>query len=301
VFWRSRNAQRRVNTELERHQTIIEEQARKIENANIELQERNTLLIDANEELQNTYSQIHQQTKSLQEKNLALEQLNNEKNDLVAIVAHDLKNPIAAIRGLSELTHQQIDEGAQIKEIIAQISRTADRMLELVKNILDMNRLESGTVQINVVAFDIEPLTKGIVSTFTEQAAAKSITLNFHSKEANIIVQADEQATMQILENLISNAVKYSPHGKNIFVRVQSQKNTVRVEVQDEGPGISEEDMKKLFGKFARLSARPTGGEHSTGLGLSIVKKMVEAMNGRVWCESELGKGATFIVELPRA
>jgi signal transduction histidine kinase len=71
------------------------------------------------------------------------------------------------------------------------------------------------------------------------------------------------------------------------------------VEVQDEGPGLSDEDKKKLFGKFARLSARPTGGEHSTGLGLSIVKRLVEAMHGRVWCESELGKGATFIVELP--
>jgi signal transduction histidine kinase len=73
----------------------------------------------------------------------------------------------------------------------------------------------------------------------------------------------------------------------------------LRIEVRDEGPGISPQDRKKLFGKFARLSARPTGGEHSTGLGLSIVKTMVEAMNGKVWCESELGKGATFIVELP--
>ena len=106
---------------------------------------------------------------------------------------------------------------------------------------------------------------------------------------------------MQVLDNIISNAVKYSPHGKNVFVRIKSDNDAVRVEVQDEGEGISPDDMKKLFGKFARLSARPTGGEHSTGLGLSIVKKMVEAMNGRVWCESELGKGATFIVELPVA
>jgi signal transduction histidine kinase len=84
-----------------------------------------------------------------------------------------------------------------------------------------------------------------------------------------------------------------------VAVRVQSSEGVVRVEVQDEGPGLSDEDKKKLFGKFARLSAQPTGGEHSTGLGLSIVKKLVEAMHGRVWCESELGKGATFIVELP--
>jgi signal transduction histidine kinase len=106
---------------------------------------------------------------------------------------------------------------------------------------------------------------------------------------------------MQVLDNIISNAVKYSPHRKNIFIRLKSSSEAVRIEIQDEGPGISPDDMQKLFGKFARLSARPTGGEHSTGLGLSIVKKMVEAMNGRVWCESELGKGATFIVELPIA
>ncbi len=80
---------------------------------------------------------------------------------------------------------------------------------------------------------------------------------------------------------------------------MKASNEEIRIEVQDEGPGISADDMKKLFGKFARLSARPTGGEHSTGLGLSIVKKMVEAMNGKVWCESEVGKGATFIVDLP--
>jgi signal transduction histidine kinase len=106
---------------------------------------------------------------------------------------------------------------------------------------------------------------------------------------------------MEVLDNLISNAVKYSPQGKNIYIRLNISNEAVAVEVQDEGPGLSDEDKKHLFGKFARLSARPTAGEHSTGLGLSIVKRMVEAMNGRVWCESELGKGAKFCVELPKA
>ena len=114
-------------------------------------------------------------------------------------------------------------------------------------------------------------------------------------------VLVDPYVMVQVLENLVSNAVKYSPVGKNIFVRLKKEAGAVRLEVQDEGPGLSAEDQKKLFGKFARLSAKPTGGEHSTGLGLSIVKKMVEAMNGKVWCESELGKGATFIVTMPEA
>jgi signal transduction histidine kinase len=147
--------------------------------------------------------------------------------------------------------------------------------------------------------------------------------VHYSSEAPSHLVLVDETAIVQVFDNILSNAVKYSPHGKNVFVRIRHSSlvvghspndsrtapmtnapmtnNFIRVEVQDEGEGISPDDMTKLFGKFARLSARPTGGEHSTGLGLSIVKKMVEAMNGRVWCESELGKGATFIVELPKS
>jgi signal transduction histidine kinase len=139
---------------------------------------------------------------------------------------------------------------------------------------------------------------EAVVDQYRQPAEAKQITLHFSNEAPENVVSADEQALMQVLENLVSNAVKYSPHGKQAFVRILRNGDAVRIEIQDEGEGISEEDMKKLFGKFARLTARPTGGEHSTGLGLSIVKRMVEAMNGKVWCESELGKGSTFIVEL---
>ena len=102
-----------------------------------------------------------------------------------------------------------------------------------------------------------------------------------------------------MLDNQVSNAVKYSPPGRNIFVRLNKSAEAVGCEVQDEGPGLGAENQKNLFGKFARLSAKPTGGEHTTGLGLSIVKKMVEAMNGHVWWESESGRGATFMVQFP--
>jgi signal transduction histidine kinase len=128
----------------------------------------------------------------------------------------------------------------------------------------------------------------------------------------------------QILDNIISNAVKYTPHGKDIAVRIQpvqtlpqglvlmredlanmdelelqAEVSCIRVEVMDEGPGFTEEDKMRLFSKFARLSAQPTGGEHSTGLGLAIAKKLTELMNGRIWCESEFGEGAVFSIELP--
>jgi signal transduction histidine kinase len=124
---------------------------------------------------------------------------------------------------------------------------------------------------------------------------------------------ADRGAVSQVFENLLSNALKFSPSGTTVtLVARYSEDNStccgdgsspgcIRVEVRDEGPGLDAEDMAKLFGKFARLSAQPTGGEHSTGLGLSIVKRLVEGMQGRIWCESEREKGAVFIVELPAA
>ena len=279
---------------------------RAVEKRTAELQEKNGDLETANEEIQRQMEiqtdqarEIELANTTLQEQNEKLNDLNKEKNKIIGIVAHDLKNPISAVHGLAELVQSGFAEPEQVPEITRQIVVTADRMLQLVKNLLDVNRLESGTVQFNCVEFDIVPMVEATLAQYTPLAEAKNITLHYHLGTDSSTIIADEQATMQILDNLISNAVKYSPLGKQVFIRVSSNPSSVRLAVEDEGPGLSEDDKSKLFGKFARLSARPTAGEYSTGLGLSIVKKMVEAMNGRVWCESELGKGATFIVELP--
>jgi signal transduction histidine kinase len=134
-----------------------------------------------------------------------------------------------------------------------------------------------------------------------------SLLNEINRKKINVYVEAEElyahvdpDYTVQIFENLISNAIKFSPPEKIVKVKLVKSNGKARAEIIDEGPGLTKDDMKKVFGKFQRLSARPTGGEHSTGLGLSIVKKYVEAMNGKVWCESEYGKGANFIVEFTR-
>jgi signal transduction histidine kinase len=103
-----------------------------------------------------------------------------------------------------------------------------------------------------------------------------------------------------VLENFTSNAIKYSPSGTTITARVLASPETIRFEVQDEGPGLTDEDKQKLFGFFQRLSARPTGGESSHGVGLAITKRVVDLHNGKIWAESEVGKGTTFIVMLPR-
>src|SRR5262249_50560233 len=163
----------------------------------------------------------------------------------------------------------------------------------------DANRIERGEMKLNLASAELVALAFSVVESHRPRATSKEQKLQFVAAPAPVAVVVDAGVMVQVIENLVSNAVKYSPAGKNIFVRLRGEQNAARLEVQDEGPGLSAEDQKKLFGKFARLSAKPTGGEHSTGLGLSIVKKMVEAMNGRVWCESQLGHGATFIVALP--
>lgn len=245
---------------------------------------------------------VRERTAQIQAQNTELIALNAEKNEFLGIAAHDMKNPLGGIRNLAEMllyNPDDLDE-AQKREFLVQIVSSSERMFELVTNLLDVNAIEQHGVTLTLVTLDAVPIVRMIADVYRTRARAKGITLHCNTP-SEALLRADEIAIQQVLENIISNAVKYSPHGKNVVVSVAPTEATIRISVQDEGPGLSDDDKSKLFGKFARLSARPTGGEHSTGLGLSIVKKMVEAMNGKVWCESELGQGATFVVELPRA
>jgi signal transduction histidine kinase len=192
-------------------------------------------------------------------------------------------------------------DNAELNQCAGRIRETAGRMIEMVQNLLDANRIERGEMKLEVAPTDLAALVSSVIENQRPRATAKQQQLYLEAIAGPVPALVDAEIMVQVLENLVSNAIKYSPSGKSIFVRLSRFEDAVRLEVRDEGPGLSAEDQKKLFGKFARLSAKPTGGEHSTGLGLSIVKKMVEAMHGRVWCESNLGKGAVFIVELSQA
>ncbi|MBI3414118.1 MAG: hybrid sensor histidine kinase/response regulator [Verrucomicrobia bacterium] len=228
-----------------------------------------------------------------------LREMNDEKNEFMGIAAHDLRSPLNAVKGYSEMVLEDTALGAENAELVHKIHEAAARMAEMVQNLLDANRIERGEMKLNLAVTDLADVLAAVTETHRPRATAKQQTIRLENESAPVPVMVDPTVVVQVLENLVSNAVKYSPPGKNIFVRLKKLPQAVRCEVQDEGPGLSAEDQKKLFGKFARLSAKPTGGEHATGLGLSIVKKMVEAMSGKVWCESELGCGATFIVEFP--
>jgi len=238
-------------------------------------------------------------------KNDELVRLNQEKNEFLGIVAHDLKNPLSAIRGMAELIKESLGRVSQqeLLEYATIIEGAAGQMFNLITNLLDVNQIETGQFNLHWQSVNILPIIQSLVRNYTLRATAKNITLiSSQSPENSLYFKSmvDENLLYQVLDNLISNAIKYSPLDKLIQVRLLQTKDKIRCEIQDEGPGLSDADQQKLFGKFTRLSPKPTAGEHSTGLGLFIVKKLVEAMKGQVWCESELGKGATFILEFTR-
>jgi signal transduction histidine kinase len=328
------------------------------------LQEKNVQLNAQQDELRLQAEEISRTNAVLEAQNEALTRLNNEKNEILGIVAHDLRNPIANIMSLNDMLlmeHAMPMEGSTTSNeqavvigsarwMMNGIARSASKMLSMIGHLLDMNAIEQGAVTICLEHVDISTIVGFAVQRFEQKAAQKNITIEAAKAEDSttpLFVWADPQWLDHVLDNLLSNAIKYSPLGKRVVVRVRaigevesqaesqaeghlsldigrsldeatnvpmtnaqftnaqattppSTTHFIRIEVQDEGPGLSEADKAKLFGKFTRLSARPTGGEHSTGLGLSIVKKLVEAMNGRVWCESELGMGAKFVVEFVR-
>jgi signal transduction histidine kinase len=253
-------------------------------------------------------TELQKSNESLNEKNAQLEALNIEMREIMGIVSHDLRNPISAIMGLVDILRQSSPQDKQFSpemqtQIFDQIYNAASRAMDLLKNLLEANALESGQISLALTPVQMESVAEITVQEYADKAAEKSIAISLECQESALAL-ADETMMCQIAQNLLSNAVKYSPFHKSIWVRtgVRAGANGERrafLEIQDEGPGFSDEDKKKLFGRFARLSARPTGGEDSTGLGLSIVKKMVELMNGSIVCESELGKGAKFIVEMP--
>lgn len=252
-----------------------------------ELAEKNVSLITHQEELITTSEQ--------------LKELNDKKDYLLEIIAHDLKAPLANIQALIGLLksdkHAEDSTEKQVIDLIIDSSQKAQR---LIQKILSSENLENLTYNLNFKPHNIIDIVKDAINEVKELAIKKSITIHFVVEEGkNYLAFTDQVYLHQVYENLLSNAIKFSPPGKHIYVSVNSSDHTIRTEVKDEGPGIPKDEMTLLFKKFKKLSTKPTAGESSSGLGLSIVKHYTILLNGKVWCESSPGEGSNFIVELP--
>jgi signal transduction histidine kinase len=265
------------------------------------LRERRRLIAQlqqANNELE---AKVRARTQELQEKNHALEAMNTLKNEFLGMAAHDLRSPIGNIQNLTELLLDR-DEGMgqdERAEVVRLIHNQSQSMLTLLNDLLDITTIESGKIDLQPSPVDMQPYLREIEHYHRLLAERKKIRLITEVPDSLAMVLFDKERIQQVLNNLLSNAIKFSPMHTVVRLCVQTTPVGVEFSVIDQGHGIRPEEQSKLFGAFQRTSTKPTAGEHSTGLGLSICKKIVELHGGSIGVESALGRGSRFFFFLP--
>ena len=233
---------------------------------------------------------------------LRLQRANGFKNEILGTVAHDLKNPLGVILGRTEMLKELISAGGSETGIVAQVDHIRDatkRLTTMVDHLISDAMADAFDITIRREPVDVAALVREVADANQPLAVNKQQTIAL-SAPSNIVTMCDTDRIREAIDNLISNAIKYSPIGGKITVVVSHEDSDTIIRVSDEGAGLSPEDLGRLFGRFQRLSAKPTAGESSTGLGLSIVKRIVDMHGGEVTAESPgPGQGSTFAITLP--
>jgi len=238
----------------------------------------------------------------LEEKNTGLEQSISEKNRLLGVAAHDLRNPIGVIQNFSQILHSKsigpLTEDQE--EFVHRIYESSVFLLGLLEDMLDVSTIESGSMSLDQEDFLIGELLDKTIASSIISARSKSIELEANCAKIYLLTMfADKNKIYQVIHNLIDNAIKYSPNNSSVKVDAEIKDNNLCIDVIDHGVGISEDELGNLFQPFFRATNKPTNGEKSTGLGLFIAKRIVEAHHGTLTVESENGVGSKFSVCLP--
>lgn len=235
--------------------------------------------------------------RALSDANESLHSAAEEKSALMQMLAHDLRGPLTTIAGTCDIMGLRPEADAQIRRDVRAISAAADRMKRLITGLLTADAIENGQRRLVMKQLDLATTAAGVVGNLRGMADAKSIALNFRG-QPQCSIRADELALEQVVENLVTNAIKFTPPGGRVEVTVQHDGGAGVLRVRDTGPGVPPGERGRLFKKFSRLSVLPTGGESSMGLGLMLVKHLVEAMNGTVAHEPGEDTGSVFVVHL---
>lgn len=276
----------------------------KINSEEIEFGEMITRLIDLAFRLQDTESSLITINQQVYEMNAKLHQLDKLKDDFVSLTSHELRTPMAAIRSYAWMALHRADMplSANIEKYLVRILISTERLINLVNDMLNISRIESGRIEIKPEAVDLNSLCKDIIDeVYYSKATDKNIDFTL-LEEPIPKVFADPEKLRQVLLNIMGNALKFSPKGGRITIGFFTDGQTIEVYIKDQGPGLSKEDISKLFQKFGRLDSSYTAAATSggTGLGLYISKSLIELMQGKIWVVSEgSGKGSTFAFSLP--
>ena len=221
------------------------------------------------------------------------------QTDMMNRIVHDLKNPNTTISLSAELIKKKADDPKIVADFADRIKRSASSVLNSLNNLLDLSQSENASFRLNAHDVDVLSILETVKRNFELIAYQKQQTITIDCNCSTLIL-ADAIRLQDAFENLLSNALKYAHPNTEVIINVSTKDNELIIEFKDQGQGLVEDDMNKLFTKFSKLSALPTGKEHSNGLGLSIVKMLVELHQGKVWAFSEgKNKGASFFIALP--
>ncbi|MCX7661818.1 MAG: ATP-binding protein, partial [Candidatus Omnitrophica bacterium] len=231
-----------------------------------------------------------------------LRRLEKIRQDFVANVSHELRTPISSIKGYAEtLLEGAMEDKENRKEFLNIIYKDATRLANLIEDLLDLSKIESGKMKMHFEALDLRPIVESALNILENNIKEKKLSVTIDISEDLPKVLIDEKRILQVFLNLLDNAVKYTPQNGRINIRAYPADEYVQVEISDTGIGIPEKDLPRIFERFYRVDkarSRELGG---TGLGLSIVKHIIKAHKGEIWVKSELGKGSTFFFSLPQA
>ena len=229
-----------------------------------------------------------------------VETASQHKSDFLANMSHELRTPLNAIIGFSQVLREGMvgDVNEKQREYLDDILSSGQHLLSLINDVLDLSKVEAGQVELQVAPFSLQDALERGVSMVREQATTEGVQVTLHKNGSLDVVSGDERRMSQVIFNLLSNAVKFTPTGGQVDVSAKRINGEMRVSVADSGPGIAAEDLDRIFEEFQQTEAGARQLE-GTGLGLALSKRFVEMHGGRIWCESEVGKGSTFEFTLP--
>ena len=234
---------------------------------------------------------------------LEVKQLSELKDEFIRMASHDLKNPLAVVLGLVRIIEKRVPPGQVMTpdahDLLSKITKRSLEMQGIIEDFLDFHALQDGRLSLVKVQTNLNEIAQEVVEGTRDYASVKGIQLSLNMDAQLPPVNADADRVMQVVRNLISNALKFSPPGSAAIVTTRQENSHVVLEVSDTGPGLTIEDLEKVFTKYARLSNKPTGGEKSSGLGLAICKQMIDLHDGEIGVKNNPEKGASFWFKLP--
>ncbi|WP_176214633.1 sensor histidine kinase [Reichenbachiella faecimaris] len=272
-------------SEISKQKEELQKQSEELKKAYEEIKVKNIAIEEAFEHLTNSFAK--------------LSDLNREKDGIISIVAHDLRTPLNNIEGLIQLVSMDGNLSDDQKDYIIKIRTVVKHGNEMIRDLLDINQAKNQKPELKISTIDLTEFITNWNVHFEKSLAAKNQQLVLTNEFQDLTIQTDAGLLSRILDNLMTNAIKFSEKGTSIYININCEDDKLILSIKDEGPGISAADQQKMFKPFTRLSATPTGGEPSNGLGLSIIKSLCQQLGGKIRVESELEKGTTFIVSIP--